>query len=171
MQAAELGRWGVARTVFEHGLQQHPKHAVMTEKLAEVQVQLGDWQAAQPVLARILAKDPTHPRALQLQAAAELAQVGVWPAAAPCEICRLGEATSLEYTPQSLHSMSSASRLLANPPQRGQGLKCIPSERHGPVEAIFILLTSTAACRHCNGSTSLPVSETGCSSRVAQSPA
>ena len=77
MQAAELGRWGVARTVFEHGLQQHPKHAVMAEKLVEVQVQLGDWEAAQPALARLIAKDPTHPRALQLHEAAKLARVGM----------------------------------------------------------------------------------------------
>ena len=66
MQAAELGRWGVARTVFEHGLRRHPGRAIMAEKLAEVVMQLGDWQAAQPVLARMLAQDPAHPRALQL---------------------------------------------------------------------------------------------------------
>ena len=76
MQAAELGRWGVARMVFEHGLQQHPKHAVMAEKLVEVLVQLGDWQAAQPALARMLAQDPAHPRALQLHQAAKMAQAG-----------------------------------------------------------------------------------------------
>ncbi len=100
MQAAELGRWGVARTVFEHGLQRHPKHAVMAEKLAEVQVQLGDWQAAQPALARLLGKDPTHPRALQLQKAGELARAGMWrPPAPPCERCRLAEASFVNCTP------------------------------------------------------------------------
>lgn len=62
--------------VFEHGLQQHPKHGVMAEKLVEVLMQLGDWQAAQPALARMLAQDPTHPRALQLYQAAKLAQTG-----------------------------------------------------------------------------------------------
>ena len=66
MQAAELGRWGVARTVFEHGLRRHPGRAIMAEKLAEVVMQLGDWQAAQPILARMLVQDPAHPRALQL---------------------------------------------------------------------------------------------------------
>ena len=76
MQAAELGRWGVARTVFEHGLQQHAKHAVMSEKLVEVLVQLGDWQAAQPALSHMLAQDPTHPRALQLKQAADMARAG-----------------------------------------------------------------------------------------------
>ena len=66
MQAAELERWGVARTIFEHGLRRHPGRAIMAEKLAEVVMQLGDWQAAQPILARMLAQDPAHPRALQL---------------------------------------------------------------------------------------------------------
>lgn len=65
-QAAELGRWGVARTIFEHGLRRHPKHAVMAEKLVEVLMQLGDWQAARPALGRMLAQDPAHPRAMQL---------------------------------------------------------------------------------------------------------
>ena len=80
MQAAELGRWGVARTVFEHGLRRHPGRAIMAEKLAEVVMQLGDWHAAQPILARMLAQDPAHPRALQLselvKAAAFLAHQG-----------------------------------------------------------------------------------------------
>ena len=62
--------------VFEHGLQQHPKHSVMAEKLVEVLMQLGDWQAAQPALARMLAEDSTHPRALQLYQAAKLARTG-----------------------------------------------------------------------------------------------
>ena len=66
MQAAELGRWGVARTIFEYGLRRHPGRAIMAEKLAEVVMQLGDWQAAQPILARMLTQDPAHPRALQL---------------------------------------------------------------------------------------------------------
>ena len=73
MQAAELGRWGVARTVFEHGLQRHPGRAIMAEKLAEVMMQLGDWQAAQPILARMLAQDSGHPRALQLSQFVEAA--------------------------------------------------------------------------------------------------
>jgi len=70
IQAAELGRWGVARTVYEHGLRRHPKHAVMSEKLAEVLVQLNDFKAVQPALDHILAQDPGHPRALQLKLAA-----------------------------------------------------------------------------------------------------
>ena len=76
MQAAELGKWGVARTVFEHGLRRHPKHAVMSEKLVEVLVQLKDFKAVQPALDHILAQDPGHPRALQLKLAATSASRG-----------------------------------------------------------------------------------------------
>ena len=35
-QAAELGLWGVARRVFEHAIQRHPRHPLMLEKLVEV---------------------------------------------------------------------------------------------------------------------------------------
>ena len=76
MQAAELGKWGVARMVFEHGLRRHPKHAVMSEKLVEVLVQLNDFKAVQPALDHILAQDPGHPRALQLKLAAKSASHG-----------------------------------------------------------------------------------------------
>lgn len=76
IQAAELGRWGVARTVFEHGLRRHPKHAVMSEKLVEVLVQLNDFKAVQPALDHIFAQDPGHPRALQLKLAATSAICG-----------------------------------------------------------------------------------------------
>lgn len=69
VQAAELGRWGMARTVLEHGLRRHPKHAIMAEKLVEVVLQLGDWQAAASAVERLLAQDPSHPRALHLRLA------------------------------------------------------------------------------------------------------
>ena len=36
-------------------------------------MQLGDWQAAQPILARMLAQDSAHPRALQLSKLAKAA--------------------------------------------------------------------------------------------------
>jgi hypothetical protein len=36
IQTAELGLWGNARAVFERGLQRHPRHALMQEKLVEV---------------------------------------------------------------------------------------------------------------------------------------
>ena len=35
-QAAELGQWGIARRVFEHATQRHPRHPLMLEKLVEV---------------------------------------------------------------------------------------------------------------------------------------
>ncbi len=35
--------------------------------LAQVLLQLGDWAACLPLLARILSRDGSHPRALQLQ--------------------------------------------------------------------------------------------------------
>ncbi len=69
MQAAELGRWGFARMVLEHGLRRHPKHAIMAEKLVEVLLQLGDWQAAASAVQRLLAQDPSHPRAMHLRSA------------------------------------------------------------------------------------------------------
>lgn len=46
--------WGVARSVFEHGLMRHPRHAIMLEKLVEVLLHLGDWHAAMPLVQRML---------------------------------------------------------------------------------------------------------------------
>ena len=84
VQAAELGRWGVARTVLEHGLRCHPKHAIMAEKLVEVLLQLGDWQAAASAVERLLAQDPSHPRALHLRSAS--ADPGVLPTQDLCMV-------------------------------------------------------------------------------------
>lgn len=84
MQAAELGRWGLARTVLEHGLRRHPKHAIMAEKLVEVLLQLGDWQAAASAVERLLTQDPSHPRALHLRSAS--ADLGMHPTQDLCRV-------------------------------------------------------------------------------------
>ena len=74
-QAAELGQWGLARALFEHGLRGSPRHTPMAERLAEVLLQLGDYQAAAAVVLHLLRLDACHPRARQL--AAFLAAHGV----------------------------------------------------------------------------------------------
>ena len=53
MQAAELGFWGVARLLFEYGLQRRPQHSLMLEKLAEALTAADDWPAAQDSLLQL----------------------------------------------------------------------------------------------------------------------
>ena len=65
-QAAELGQWGLARALFEHGLRGSPRHTPLAERLAEVLLVLGDYQAAAAVVAHLLRLDACHPRARQL---------------------------------------------------------------------------------------------------------
>ncbi|KAK9841857.1 hypothetical protein WJX81_007591 [Elliptochloris bilobata] len=66
--AAEMGQWGLARAVFEHGLRRSPRHTLMAECLAEVLLQLGDYYAAAVATAHLLRLDACHPRARQLAA-------------------------------------------------------------------------------------------------------
>jgi hypothetical protein len=53
-QAAELGIWGLSRAVFERGLACNTRHPLLLEKLMEVVLHIGDWDAAAHLAARIL---------------------------------------------------------------------------------------------------------------------
>ena len=50
LQAAELGLWGVARLLYESGLEHCPQHVLMLQKLAEALASANDWPAAQDCL-------------------------------------------------------------------------------------------------------------------------
>ena len=63
MKACELGRLSVARHAFECGLRINSRHMLLLERLMEVLLKLGDWEAAAQLARRLLQSDPGHPRA------------------------------------------------------------------------------------------------------------
>lgn len=68
-QAAELGSWPLARHAFERGLCINSCHVLILERLLEVLLRLGDWEAAGQLARRILQRDPAHLRASSVAAA------------------------------------------------------------------------------------------------------
>lgn len=67
MQASELGHWGMARQAFESGLRCSPQHRMLTSKLLDVLLALGDWHALSDLLAYALKQDQCNPHALHVQ--------------------------------------------------------------------------------------------------------
>lgn len=118
-QAAELGQWGLARALFEHGLRGSPRHTPLAERLAEVLLQLGDYQAAAAVVAHLLRLDACHPRARQLAAflaahGAELPEAArrCLPGACPGLLAVSWDAcvSAISCTPTRKHNLCTADR-------------------------------------------------------------
>jgi len=63
MQASGLGYLSVARHAFESGLRINSRHTLILERLMEVLLNLGDWEAAAQLARRLLQLNPGHPRA------------------------------------------------------------------------------------------------------------
>lgn len=68
-QASELGSWALARHAFERGLRINSSHVLILERLLEVLLRLGDWEAAGQLARRLLQRNPGHPRASAVVAA------------------------------------------------------------------------------------------------------
>ena len=68
-QASELGYWALARHAFECGLRINSRHVLILERLLEVLLRLGDWEAAEQLARRLLQQDPGHPRATSIAGA------------------------------------------------------------------------------------------------------
>ena len=68
-QASELGSWALARHAFERGLRINSSHVLILERLMEVLLRLGDWEAAGQLARRLLLRNPGHPRALAVTVA------------------------------------------------------------------------------------------------------
>eukprot|EP00884_Botryococcus_braunii_P017453 jgi/Botrbrau1/4391/Bobra.105_2s0037.1 len=61
--AAEMGRLAESRAIFERALQHNARHPLLLENLMSVQMQLGDWDAAEYTAKKLLMKDVRNPNA------------------------------------------------------------------------------------------------------------